>query len=126
MKLQDFAWLADENIAPDIVSYLREKGILVKTVTEEGLEGTSDLDLLALALAENRIIVTQDSDFGTMIYQNEIDFVGIVYLRPGHFFANFHIQTLETLFEQVIELNAPFVLVAENKPDFVKIRIRQF
>lgn len=126
MTLQDFAWLADENIAPDIVSFLRESGIDVKSVKEEGLVGTSDLTLLELSLVENRIILTQDSDFGIIIYQNKIDFVGIVYLRPGHFFSDFHIRTLEVIFEQVTQLNAPFVLVADNKPENVKIRIRQF
>ncbi|MDX2305178.1 MAG: DUF5615 family PIN-like protein [Microscillaceae bacterium] len=126
MLLQNFAWLVDENLPSKIVDFLREQKIDVKSVREENLFGVSDIYLIQLAFIENRIIVTQDSDFGTIIHQREISFTGIIYLRPGHFESSFHIQTLQHLFNQINEIKSPFIIVAENKPEIVKIRVRQF
>lgn len=66
MKLIDFGLLTDENIDEQIVLFLRNQGFQVKDVKEENLIGSDDVTLLRLAMAENRIIVTHDSDFGTL------------------------------------------------------------
>ena len=42
MALQDFPLLSDENIQPDVVSYLRAEGFDVKDVKEEGMQGETD------------------------------------------------------------------------------------
>jgi predicted nuclease of predicted toxin-antitoxin system len=54
---------ADEHIARLIVGALRFRGIDVTTVTEAGLLGASDLEHLAFARRERRMIITRDADF---------------------------------------------------------------
>ena len=48
---------------PAIAAGLRQRGVDVATTAEEGLVGTSDEDQLAHALANQRVLVTRDSDF---------------------------------------------------------------
>ena len=46
MKALDFPLLADENILPDVVAFLRKAGLDVKSVVEQGLFGSPDTDVL--------------------------------------------------------------------------------
>lgn len=124
MNLKDFKLLMDENIDPSIVGFLREEGFDVLDVKKQGWEGRQDIDLLQIATLQNRIVVTHDEDFGKLVYVENQQFVGIFYLRPGHFLSSFTIATLKTILLQSLELIPPFILVAENKGNWVKIRLR--
>jgi predicted nuclease of predicted toxin-antitoxin system len=126
MQLNNFSFLTDENVHPQIIDYLRKSGLNVKDVREQKWNGYSDLRLLTLAFKEKRVIVTHDNDFGKIIFSQPLDFLGILYLRPGHFFADFHISILKSLFQIYPEVQIPFKLVAEKVADTIKIRIRNF
>lgn len=58
MKVVGLSLLTDENVDQQIVTYLRDVGISVKDVKEEGLVGIEDIDLLRLSVNESRVIVT--------------------------------------------------------------------
>jgi predicted nuclease of predicted toxin-antitoxin system len=126
MELAEFSFLADENIQPAVIAFLREQGLDVFSFPEQGKFGLSDADILRFAVEENRIVLTHDSDFGGLVILNEQSFVGIVYLRPGHIQAEFTIETIRTLFEQVKDVQIPFIIVAERSRENVRIRLRQF
>lgn len=81
MQLSDYMLLADENVSPRVVSFLREKGFDVLDVKESGMNGTSDHILMELALREQRLVVTHDADFGTLAINNEQPCFGVLYLR---------------------------------------------
>ena len=51
------------------------------------------------AFSEKRIIVTHDSDFGTLAVLGGEPVLGIIYLRPGHIDPTFTCDTLRALFE---------------------------
>ena len=53
----------DEHVDPAIATGLRARGIDVKTTIEAGLESASDEAQLRFALAEQRVLFTQDRDF---------------------------------------------------------------
>jgi len=55
--------LADENIGLEVVEFLRSLGHNVSSVIEE-FRGISDPDVLKIALKQNRVIITSDTDFG--------------------------------------------------------------
>lgn len=124
MKLNDFAFLTDENIDPDVVAFLRSQGFDVYDVAEAGRCGSTDAALMRLAQQENRIIITHDSDFGTLAIRTGEPVVGILYLRPGHIDSTFSIQTLQTVLETNLEIQPPFIIVAKHKGEDVTIRIR--
>jgi predicted nuclease of predicted toxin-antitoxin system len=92
MKPLGFPLLADENIHPEVISYLRESGYDIASVSERGLSGQSDDAILNIAFQDRRIILTHDSDFGRLAILQDLPFVGIIYLRPGHIQASFTIK----------------------------------
>ena len=125
MTLRDFPLFTDENIDPILVAFLREEGFDVVDVKESGWFGKTDLELMPIAFSEQRVIVTHDSDFGTIIFTQQEPFVGVVYLRPGHFSAAPHRQTLQTILTETLTISVPSILIAENTGESVRVRIRQ-
>ena len=79
MKLRGSRFLSDENIHADVVAFLRSEGCDVFDVKEEGLDGSDDLILIRLSVAEARVVVTHDSDFGTLAIAAQEPIFGIVY-----------------------------------------------
>jgi predicted nuclease of predicted toxin-antitoxin system len=126
VKLTELSFLADENIQPAVIAFLRDQGLDVFSFPEQGQFGLSDAYILRFAVETNRIVLTHDSDFGGLIILNEKSFVGIVFLRPGHIQAEFTTETIKTVFEQVKDVQTPFIVVAERSGENVRIRLRQF
>jgi len=58
---------ANENISGDCVRRLRDLGHDVLWI-REAAPGSSDIDVLARAMAEDRLLVTFDKDFGALVF----------------------------------------------------------
>lgn len=123
MKALSLALLADENIHPGVVATLRSQGRDVAYV-REGHVGTSDREVLRLAVEQGRAVLTHDSDFGRLALLEEEPSVGIIYLRPGHIDPAFTLAMLAAIEVADIEVVPPFLLVAERREDSVRIRLR--
>jgi len=124
LRLDELGWVADENIHHEVVEGLRRQGADVLDVKESGWIGASDLDILRWAVAESRVVLTHDSDFGRLAITAAEAIIGIVYLRPGHILPGFTLETLKVLFAELNEVNPPFIAVAERTGDWVRIRYR--
>ncbi len=72
--------LADENIDPPLIVWLRSQGHDVLSVAESH-SGSGDADLLNLAEAEGRILLTFDKDFADLTFRQRVKSPGIVHLR---------------------------------------------
>ena len=73
--------LANENIPLDSVRSLRSGGHDVVSISERS-PGISDEDVIRIARAENRIIVTFDRDYGELVFRRgSPPPAGILYLR---------------------------------------------
>jgi predicted nuclease of predicted toxin-antitoxin system len=121
----DFPLLLDENIDQAVASALRSQGRDVESVWSRGLSGQADAALLALALREGRVIVTHDSDFGTLAVRSGVGLVGIVYVRPGHIDPAFVMETLDAVAACEVEPEPPFIVVADRRGAGVRIRVRE-
>ncbi len=124
MKLRDFGLLTDENIDVDVVAHFRSLGFDVIDVCESGLRGSSDVDLLRLAVTQNRLLVSHDADFGTLAVLAGEPVIGLIYLRPGHIDSQFTIETIQAVINADPDVHVPFVLVAKRRGTQVAIRIR--
>jgi predicted nuclease of predicted toxin-antitoxin system len=125
MKLTQFRLLADENMEPQVVAFLRSEGFDVAYIPEMGWQGRRDVDILIEATLQNRVVLTQDDDFGKIVFTTSIHFIGIIYLRPGHFFPERTIASLQNLLtHNELDYSIPFILVVEDKINYVKIRLR--
>jgi predicted nuclease of predicted toxin-antitoxin system len=63
-------WLADECVAAPLVASLRSFGHDVLYVAEAAA-GLSDVDVITLATREKRILLTEDKDFGDLVFRRE-------------------------------------------------------
>jgi len=124
VNLRGAAYLTDENIHADVVAFLRGEGCDVLDVKESGLVGLDDLPLIQRAFAEQRVVLTHDSDFGKLAVAVGEPMIGIVYLRPGHILGAYTVDTIRTLFAQQLLLTPPFVVVAWRRDGTVGIRVR--
>ena len=68
---------ADARLAPYLRS-LRHEAILV---TESLGRGTPDLAILAYAREQGCVIITDDRDFGELVYRRREPHLGVVYFR---------------------------------------------
>ena len=59
--------LVDQNIAARVADLLREAGHDAVHVSELGLQRAEDDEVLRVALAEERVIVSEDADFGALL-----------------------------------------------------------
>ena len=81
MKFRRLRLLAEEDISPKVVAFLRSHGIDVLDSKEQGWQGRSDDELLETACREDRWVLTHDTDFGTLAIHENKPFIGIVFLR---------------------------------------------
>jgi predicted nuclease of predicted toxin-antitoxin system len=125
VSLFDRPLLADENIHPGVIQALANRAVKVVSVTEIGLGGASDVSILRRAMADGRIVLTHDRDFGTLAIRGGEPFVGIVYLRPGHVSPAHVLAMLDAIHGSKVELVPPFVVVARRRGDIVRIRVRR-
>ena len=75
-------WLADECVDASLVAFLRSNDHNVLYVAEAAA-GFSDAEVIALALSENRLLLTEDKDFGDLVFRRERAVPGVVLMRVG-------------------------------------------
>jgi predicted nuclease of predicted toxin-antitoxin system len=72
--------LADESCERSLIAALRSRGFDVRELGEAEL-GTADERLLQMAYQERRILLTEDKDFGNLVYANDRVACGIILVR---------------------------------------------
>lgn len=73
-------FLADESLNYKLVTTMREAGFNVFTIIEE-MPSIEDDVIAAFSLNPPRIIITQDKDFGEIVYHSNLKVIGIILLR---------------------------------------------
>ena len=125
MNLNVLPLLTDENIDPGVVAYLRSEEFDVLDVIESGLSGSDDEQLLEIAHAQGRVVITHDSDFGTLVVAAGKPFTGIIYLKPGHIQTTFTMDSLQALLNKLPKVQPPFIIVVQHGREGIRIRYRQ-
>jgi rRNA-processing protein FCF1 len=73
-------FLADEGVDAAIVSAIRSEGHDVRWMAEE-LEGTTDDIVLEAAARDARILITEDKDFGELVFRQRLHHRGVVLMH---------------------------------------------
>jgi predicted nuclease of predicted toxin-antitoxin system len=111
--------LADECCDALLVDALRSTGHDVLYV-KDALVGAEDVVVLQLSVAEQRVLLTEDKDFGELVVRLRLPAHGIILLRlPGHESNVKTVRLLEVLNNYEHRLPGAFTVV-----DAVKIRFR--
>ena len=107
--------LADECCDAGLVKALRDEGYDV-TYVLESMCGASDLEVLQQAWNEKRILLTEDKDFGTLVYRLGRTMQGIILLRFAPEERALKISQLRALLSRNLErLSASFVVLDAEK-----------
>ena len=77
-------FLADESCDFAVVRSLRSEGYDVIAVSEY-LPAAPDIEVLRTAVLDNRILITEDKDFGEWIFAHKEEMKGVIFIRfPGN------------------------------------------
>ena len=107
-------FLVDECTGASVAVWLRDQGHDVFSV-HESLRGAEDEPLLRQAFAEDRILITNDKDFGERVFRDGILHKGVVLLRLDDERAANKIVVLRKLLEGYADrLAGHFVVVTES------------
>lgn len=112
-------FLVDECTGVDVVRALRDAGYDVLAVSES-MPGADDAEILARAVAEERIVVTNDKDFGELVFRSGQEHHGVLLLRlQDESVANRVRVVTSVLAEHAVRLPGSFTVATDHN-----IRIR--
>lgn len=73
--------LLDENLSPALARFLIEAGYDVVHIRDRGLTSASDEVVLALAVTEERVLISADTDFGMLLARSGAHKPSVVLIR---------------------------------------------
>jgi len=112
--MEDIKFLVDECTGPNVALWLKSQGFITISIYDE-FQGKKDFDILKMAFDKNFVIITNDKDFGEMVFKNNLPHKGIVLLRLSNERSSHKIEVLERLFsENILELPGSFTVVSEK------------
>lgn len=112
--------LADESVDFRIVKKLMQSGFNVVSVLKE-YQGITDREVLSLAKKFKAVILTEDSDFGELIFAYKEQNVGVIFLRyKSDDYETISVSLTKILKEYGDSLYGRFVVITTKK-----IRIRE-
>lgn len=114
-------FLVDECTGSKVAEWLRSENHEVFSVFDEA-RGITDDEILSKVFDENWILITNDKDFGEMIFRERRNHHGIIFMRLDDERSANKIEVLRRLLENYIDkLAEQFVVVTETKVRFAKV-----
>ncbi len=108
-------FLVDESTGPHVAAWLASQGHNVVSIYDSA-RGAADEVILQMAFAEDRILITNDKDFGEKVYREHKPHRGTILLRLEDERASSKINALERLFEKYSsQIADKFVVVTETR-----------
>lgn len=113
-------FLVDESVEYRVVLHLKEKGFDIASVASD-FPSLKDKRVLSKANKEGRILITNDKDFGELIFRQKLPHKGVILLRLSEETAQTKIEKLNSLLKNYGDkLKDNFVVVTKDK-----VRIRK-
>ena len=111
-------FLADESCDFAVVRALRADGYDVIAVAEF-MQRSVDDELIAQAHHDNRIVLTEDKDFGWLVFVSQADSAGVILVRfPGNARQSLASTVLRLVQEHGADLAGAFVVI---EPGYTRI-----
>ena len=114
-------FLVDESVGTQLSKYLMQLGHDSISVAERFF-GTTDEFILSKAKKEERVIITNDKDFGELIFYRKLNSHGVILLRLLDNSAENKIITMDMLLSRFSrKIKGKFVVVSEDRVRMRKI-----
>ncbi len=113
--------VADECVEYEIVELLRQEGIPVLSIMESH-SGIKDTAVLKIAVEQTVLLLTEDKDFGELVFRFQLPHCGILLVRfPNGFDPDVKAQcVVKTIVEKFEEIENRFSVLDERR-----LRIRK-
>ncbi len=121
--MKKIKFLANVNVEKPLIDFLNEKGFDIKWVTNIDKRMPDDR-VCEIANSEQRIIITNDKDFGEIVfYQKKIAY-GIILMRVKDQNSSEKIILLDKLLENYLDKIANhFVVLTKTKFRFIPLEV---
>ncbi|MCX9014872.1 MAG: DUF5615 family PIN-like protein [Candidatus Methanoperedens sp.] len=107
-------FLVDECTGPTVTKWLRQQNHDVISVFDE-IKGADDKEVIHKANEQNRILITNDKDFGELVFREKKPHKGVILLRLEDERAANKIAVLKDLLEKYENsLSGHFIVVTET------------
>lgn len=117
--------LADENVSLVIVERLRKEGHHVQYIFESA-RGSIDIDILDRANQQGELLLTNDKDFGDLIFHQQRQSSGVILMRLEEMpFVERAEIVVDLIKEYQEELLHSFTVIAENKKRVLRLLPKQ-
>ncbi len=107
-------FLLDASADFRLFAFLTDLGHDVATIAKDHPQNLSDADVLAVAVAEQRILITNDRDFGELIFRRRLPHAGVIYFRLERTDLDTKIVGLQRVLTDYADKLSGFVTVAEG------------
>ncbi len=115
-------FLVDESSGLSIFIFLKNEGFGVQFVSYL-MPGAEDLDVLKLAEKEKRILITNDKDFGELIFKFNFASFGIIFLRLRRDSSLKRVAQIGYLIKNYSDrLENHFITISESKIRFRSLK----
>lgn len=113
--MSDLRFLADESCDFGVVRALRAAGFDVLAVGEF-MTRSVDRDLIEQAKREQRILITEDKDFGWLVFASHVDSPGVILIRfPGDLRQTLARSIVQMVQDQGEQLPGGFIVVQPGR-----------
>lgn len=114
-------FIADVNVEKGIVDFLLQKGYDIKWIPDYDCEITDD-ELLKIAKEEHRILITNDKDFGELVFLQKKLAAGIILIRVKEQKTRIKLELFQNLLANYSEkILDHFVVITETKYRFISM-----
>lgn len=111
-------FIVDECTGDRVAKWLKMSGYEAYSVYKEN-KGAEDEWILEKAIKENYIVITNDKDFGMLVFKEGKGHCGVIFLRLQRESTENKIETIKKVLEQCRgKLSYSFIVASE---DFVRI-----
>jgi len=88
-------FLLDEGLPYRLATHLQSIGHDVTAVGHDYPHALADREILTIATAERRIVLTNDKDFGDLVFRDRLQHDGVILFRLGYVPLDVRIARLE-------------------------------
>jgi predicted nuclease of predicted toxin-antitoxin system len=108
-------FLFDQNTERRMAAYLRRAGHDVTQIARDYPHSLPDRDILVIAYREQRILVTNDNDFGELIFVDGMPHAGVLFFRMWSGDIELKISRLEYVLQDFADHLHDFIVITEKR-----------
>jgi len=112
-------FLLDESADRPLAAFLRAQGHDVTVIALDYPNAIKDTEALAIARQEQRILITNDRDFGELVFRQQLPHAGVILFRLNDEAVRTKAALLQYVLSTYPEQLSNFVVITERR-----IRIR--